>query len=334
MSYSEEVDNNNIEINNKKSNIKKKNRTLQFYKFLFYSIKTEIKLHDFIKLFRFSNSGEISLWIMSLILYISTPKDLLKSSEGKKSTIYNNIFIWFHFLHIIRAVLGIFLIYYFPRSFEVINSLESYSNTKFEKTLFNDLIRESIFFNVTERIKPKKKFVITYLIITLINLFFDLIDFFVILASLSRVKLNAKVVLLTYFLISILYIYIDVSYIFWIEQLKYSFPKEYLRPLESILFGIVDKALIRFKLRKPKTDIVSEENAQKSGQPYVQSSDMKNGGVNVLENILRDSFGVRMGESLNKSNEINNDGNRGINPNLENNPPGSEEQIIENKLDV
>ena len=122
---------------------------------------------------------------------------------------------------------------------------------------------------------------------TLINLTFDLFDFGVIICSLSRALPEVKVVLLTYFLISILYIYIDVSYIFWIEQLKYSFPKEYLRPLESILFGIVDKALIRFKLRKPKTDIVSEENAQKSGQPYVQSSDMKNGGVNVLENILQ-----------------------------------------------
>ena len=334
MSYSEEEGNNNIEINNKDLNIKKKNRTLQFYKFLFYSIKTEIKLHDFVKLFRLSNAGEISLWIMNLIVYISTPKDLLKSSEGKKSSIYNNIFIWFHILHVFRAALGIFLIYYFPRSFEVINSLESCSNSKFEKNLFNDLIRETIFFNVTERIKPKKKIVIVYLILTLINLFFDMIDFFAILTALSKVKLNARVILLTYFLISILYIYFDVSYIFWIEQLKYTFPKEYLRPIESILFGIVGKALIRFILRKPKTDIVSEENAQKSGQPYVQRSDMKNGGFNVLENILRDSFGVKLEENSNRSNEINKDVNKGIYPNLENNPPRSEDQIIERKLDA
>ena len=333
MSYSEEEGNNNIELKND-SNIKKKNRTLQFYKFLFYSIKTEIKLHDFVKLFRFSNAGEIALWIMSLILYISTPKDILKSSETKKSTLYNNIFIWFHIIHVIRAALGIFLIYYLPRSFEVINTLESYSNSKFEKTLFNDLIRETIFFNVTERIKPKKKFVIIYLTLTLLNLFFDLIDFFVILTALSKVKLNARVILLSYFLISILYIYIDISYVFWFEQLKYVFPKGYLRPIESVLFGFVDKALIRFKLRKPKTDIVSEANAQKSGGPYVQSNDMKNGGINVFENILRDSFGVKMGESSNRSNEANEDGNKERYPNLENNPPGSEEQIVGNKLDV
>ena len=61
---------------------------------------------------------------------------------------------------------------------------------------------------------------------------------------------------------------------------------------------------------------------------------MKNGGINVFENILRDSFGVKMGESSNRSNEINEDGNKGIYPNLENNPPGSEDKIVENKLDA
>ena len=61
---------------------------------------------------------------------------------------------------------------------------------------------------------------------------------------------------------------------------------------------------------------------------------MKNGGINVFENILRDSFGVKMGESSNRSNKTNEDGNKERYPNLENNPPGSEEQIVGNKLDV
>ena len=60
--------------------------------------------------------------------------------------------------HVFHAALGLFLIHTFPRSFQVINNLETNSDSKLERTLFNDLIREAIFFNATEKIKSKKKF--------------------------------------------------------------------------------------------------------------------------------------------------------------------------------
>ena len=119
-------------------------------------MKTEIKIHDFVKLVRVSNAGEISIWLISLILYANTPKDFPKLNEGEKSTSYKNAFIWFHLMHVIRAVLGICLIHTFPKSFQIINNLEQNSDSKLETTLFNDLIRETIFFNVTEKIKTKK----------------------------------------------------------------------------------------------------------------------------------------------------------------------------------
>ena len=72
-----ENNNNNNNINNE---IKpsKKNRTLQFYKFLFYSIKLEIKVHEFVDLVRYANQSEIILWILSLLLYVNTPKNFPK----------------------------------------------------------------------------------------------------------------------------------------------------------------------------------------------------------------------------------------------------------------
>ena len=330
-----QYEDNNIEPDNRGViEIKKKNRTLQFYKFLFYSIKTELKLQDLIKLFRASSAGEISLWIISLIIYISTPKDFPKLSNLGKSTSYKNIFIWFHIIHIFRGSLGLFLIYNFPRSYQVINNLELNSDSKLEKTLFNDLIRETIFFNVTEKIRPKRKLVIIYVIMTLINLLFDLIDFGLIICSLSSATPEVKVVLLTYLIIAGIYVLIDLSYVIWLEQLKYIFPREYLKPIESIYFGIVEKALIKFKLRKPKTDIISEANAQNSGQAYAKSNnDMGNGGVNVLENILKDSLGVKFKEDSFNSNEGKKNDNRQIYPNISNNPPNSEDQLNEQKLD-
>ena len=329
MPKSGEVEGSNNLDYNQNNGLKKKNRTLQYYKFLFYSMKTELKLHDFVKLVRASNAGEIAIWVISLILYANTPKDFPNLSEGGKSAPYKNAFIWFHFIHVLRAALGIFLIHTFPKSFQVINSLESNSDEKLERTLFNDLIRETIYFNVTEKIKPKKIPIFIYLIMTVVNFVFDLIDFLVILSALSGAKPEAKVVLLTYLLISVLYMIIDLSYVFWTGQLKYVFPREYLKPIDSIFNGVVDKAMVRFKLRKPKTDIVSEAKVQQSNQPYVKSSNgMKNGGVNILENILGESIGVYHEADNQQGNEQNKNDNRQRYPDI-NFPPSSDDQMNE-----
>ena len=52
-----------------------------------------------------------------------------------------------------------------------------------------------------------------------------------------------------------------------------------------------------FKLDKHKTNIVSEAKAQRSNGPYVtDSGNMNNGGINLLEYIMKDSLGVYNGE--------------------------------------
>ena len=330
----EEYGSDNIE-SNQPSGLKKKNRTLQYYKFLFYSMKTELKLHDFIKLVRSSNAGEISLWVISLFLYASTPKDFPKLSDGEKSTSYKNIFIWFHLFHVVRALLGIILIRTFPTSNEVMNVLESFSDSKLETTLFNDLIRETIFFNITEKIKPKKVPIFIYVILTLTNFVFDMVDFLIILSALSGAKPEAKVVLLTYLMIAVLYIIIDLSYVFWAGQLSYVFPEEYLKPIDSLFNGIVDKAMSTFKLKKPKTNVVAEAKVQQGSGPYVSGSNnaMKNGGVNILENILADSFGVYREQINEKGNYPSKNDNRPRYQENNNIPPNSDEQMNEHKLD-
>ena len=104
-------------------------------------MKTEIKVHEFVKFIRNSNMAEIFIWLLSLILYCSTPSIFTKSTEGEESyKSYKNFFIFFHLLHIIRALLGIFLIITFPKSFDLVTNLESNLDTKLERALFNDLI--------------------------------------------------------------------------------------------------------------------------------------------------------------------------------------------------
>ena len=327
----EEVNNNIPPMDS--GGLKKKNRTLQYYKFLFYSLKTEIKSQDFLKLIRTSNSVEIAVWVISLLLYANTPKDFPRLSVGEKSSSYKNIFIWFHLIHVIRGALGFFITQTIPRSYKVTEYLETISDSKLETTLFNDLIRETIFFSITEKIKSKKIPIIIYFVLTVLNFIFDILDFFIVLASLSKARSDAKVVLLTYLIIGCIYIAVDLAYILWTGQLVYIFPKEYLKPIDAMFSGMVHLAMKKFKLMKPKTNVIAEAKAQQSDGPYVRgSNDMNNGGVNILENILGDTFGREVRINQGGSSKVSNRPSYPEN----NNVPGSEDQMNndnEHKLD-
>lgn len=280
--------------NTNKTNINKKNRTLQYYKFLFYSLKTEIKVHDFLKLLRNSNTAELSLWTISVVLYANIPKDIpIIKSKGEILVKYDGGFIWLHIVHIIRAFLGMFIGYKLPRSYQIMDSLQSLSDEKLEKTLFNDIIRETLYNQAILVIKERKFIIMIYFFSTIVNIIFDFIDFLVILSKLTSAPSAAKVIFITYLFISIIYLVIDFSYFFFAGQLKYIFPSDYLRSMTAVYYGSIERAMITFKLRKGKTNVIEESKAQKSSGPYIRSrNDMNNGGFNILEYIMKDSLGV------------------------------------------
>ena len=61
---------------------------------------------------------------------------------------------------------------------------------------------------------------------------------------------------------------------------------------------------------------------------------MKNGGINILENILADSFGVyKIDDNIQQGNNQEKYDNRQRFPDNNNFPPSSEDQMNENKLD-
>ena len=311
------IDENENHNNNKNQiNIKKKNRTLQYYKFLFYTMKTEIKVHDFLKLLRNSNTAELSIWMISVVLFANIPKKFPVLKEGETDTTkYSGIFIWFHILHVIRAFLGMYLGYKLPRSYQIMDILQNLSEEKLEKTLFNDIIRETMLNQVIMVIKQKRLIIFSYFVSTLLNTIIDIIEFLYLLLRLARLSSNAKVVFLTYIFICIIYLVIDFSYIFWLGQLKYIFPYKYLRSINDIYHGIIGKAMITFKLRKRKTDIVTEAKAQKVNSSYKETSDMKNGGINLFEDIMKHSLGIYQNENNDKylpdvNNQNNNNNNK------------------------
>jgi hypothetical protein len=174
----------------------KKNRTLQFYKFLFYSMKIEIKINEFVDLIRFSNQSEISLWILSIVLYVNSPKE------------YSYIFVWIHLLHVLRGLVGFLIMIKLPRSYEIVESMKNVSEKDLETKLFNDIARNVVKKEVIEKIQGMKNFLIFYFGLTFVNFIFDAVDFLYMLSHLDKkgMQNNEKVVTLSLFIIVLLYL--------------------------------------------------------------------------------------------------------------------------------
>lgn len=139
----------------------RKNRTLQYYKFLFYSMKVEIQSTELVNIIKSSNSSEILLWILSAMLHNK----------------FQGVFLWFHILHLIRGFLGFFILYKMPRSNELVEAMESEKFKKDRETkIFNDYTRKIINLETFEKAKSLKCFMLIYMILTILNIFIDLLD--------------------------------------------------------------------------------------------------------------------------------------------------------------
>lgn len=241
---------------------KKKNRQLQFYKFLFYSNKLEIIIQDFLSLARFSNIIEIVIWIVSLILYCNTPNNRPEIPNGDKIIQYNASFIVCHLFHVIRGIIGLILWTKLPRSYQVIDQLNNINDTDLEKKFFNDIIRDYMNQNVIIPIQNKKIMFLSHIIFTFINVVIDIVDFFVLLSGVHKSNEESKVVIMTYFFIVIIYLSVDFSYFTWSIQLKYKLPKTYLVPIEESLDGFVNSLKKRMKIGKKATDVKKEHEIQ------------------------------------------------------------------------
>ena len=330
----EDNQNNYLDHNNEENlHIKKNNRTLQYYKFLFYTMKTEIKIHDFLKLLRNTNTLELTLWSLSIVLFANVPKNFPILKKGEKNTTkYSGVFLWLHICHIIRACLGMYMGYKLPRSFQIMDFLQQLSNEKLAKNIFNDIIRETLFNKVILAVKKIKIHIFCYFIITIINVVIDIIEFFWLLVNIGGVSSNAKAEFMTYMFINIIYLILNFSYFFYFGQLKYIFPSIYLDAINSLYICVIDTAKTIFKLKKDKTDVIEDNKARQRKGPYVTGSN-DNGGVNLLEYIIKDSFGFKGNKfnsfqdnssnkylpNVNYGNENNIDNKSGISGNFEEN---------------
>lgn len=169
---------------------KKKNRTLQFYKFLLNSLKIEISLNEFMRLIKYSNQGEIVLWVISIILYYSGHKEYP--------------LVWLHLIHLIRGILGIIISAKLPRSYELIDSIDI-NNNAFETKIYNDIMRDAVKERIFPKIKDMKGYLLTYFSLTFVNFMIDVVDFLYIISNMNN-QPDKDSVTIVFFIILFLYI--------------------------------------------------------------------------------------------------------------------------------
>ena len=183
---------NNIEPNSYSVKIieNKKNRTLQFFKFLLNSMKMEISLNEFMKLIKMSNQGEIGLWIISIFLYYS----------GN----YEFPLVWLHILHLIRGFLGVSIFFKLPRSYELIDSIDV-EGKLMENKVFNDLMRDSAKQHILPLIQNLKVYLLAYFSLTFVNFMIDIVDFLYLLSNINSTQINSSVIVV-FLMIDIIYL--------------------------------------------------------------------------------------------------------------------------------
>lgn len=160
------IEDNSIELqrlhilkeNNKKTNKDK----VGFYKFLIYSTKAEIHLDSFKGLLYWTSLCEIFLYTLSILLFISSPK--------------NFYIFWAFTTHFIRGVLGIIVLFRIPDSYMCLENLEKFESSTIEG-LQKDIAKNyfEILIENESRIKP---FLLSYFIFTLINFLIDNLIFY------------------------------------------------------------------------------------------------------------------------------------------------------------
>ncbi len=173
-------------------------KTINYYKFLLYSLKVEMKTLEFFNILRASSNSEIGLWILSACILASIPKTLEITSQE---------FVWFHLTHIARGVLGYIILFRLPKTYDLIDSMEDDVTQTKDKT-YNEILREVGKREIIPKIEKNKCILIFYMILTFVSLIIDVIDFIASIGSIdpNAVDKNYKYITFAYLAIALMYI--------------------------------------------------------------------------------------------------------------------------------
>ena len=164
--FEAEMERNNINDSNKQKNKER----LFFFQFLMYNTKIEMHYSDFHSMIYWICFLEIALFIIVLGLLISSPSHLS----------FNFIFI----IHLIKSVIGGFLLRNLPNTYTVIENLSNYESSSLEDIQIKMYHEFKILLQSNE--KKLKILLFLYFLFTIICMIVDIIVFAVVLSNWSN----------------------------------------------------------------------------------------------------------------------------------------------------
>jgi hypothetical protein len=173
----EEVKSNNQQVglqNENKSlaeqNKEKNKEKYLFFKFLMYNSKIEINFESFMGNVYWISLLEGSIWILQWALFLSSPSSLAV--------------VWFFLPHLARAIVGFIILRNLPNTFQVIENLRDYENQTLDD-IQNQMLNnfKSLLTESEGKIRP---WLISYFVLTIIDLLIDITMFFVLLHMWGR----------------------------------------------------------------------------------------------------------------------------------------------------
>ena len=135
----------------------------RLFKFILYTSKVEIKSNSLIKMIYTTSLCEFSLWLVGLLIFLSSPKNLF--------------LIWVLIIHVAKSILGLVLLNSMPKTYEIIENVAK--NPNFEEDKIIDLIQSQIRETFVQRWTENKRKLLFYLLCTVFSFITDIVIFIV-----------------------------------------------------------------------------------------------------------------------------------------------------------
>ena len=255
-------------------NLKLNKKKIDTTEFMSYVIKVELLFQTLLGHLYWVSASEFLIFLVLFFMFCSSPKVMAK--------------IWWYIFHICRGVFGFGIIYYLPKTYELIESLNDIPDIL-------DKLKYSMIDNFFELLKPNQKklkiFLLFYFSLTIFCTVIDIMLFCVFAPDIG-ISENGK----SYFfmlLSSIIFIYTDFIYFSFFSSFKFYFNKKQHDSIQrATILGFFDqlkigmgKSVVKMarKINKIKTDLGSSRGIK---NPFHKKESKENNNNN--DNVIRE----------------------------------------------
>ena len=207
-------------------NLKRNKIKIDTTEFLSYAVKVELLFQTLQGYLYWISSAEILIFLILFFMFCSSPKVMAK--------------IWWYIFHFFRGFFGLGIIYYLPKTYELIENLRDIPDIL-------ETLKYSMIQTFFELLKPNQKklklFLLFYFSLTILCIVIDIMMFCVFAPDIG-IPENGKPFFFM-LLSSIIFIYTDIIYFSFFSSFKFYFNKKQHDSIQrATILGFFDQLKI------------------------------------------------------------------------------------------